>query len=281
MEEREVSLFDLVTDFLLQWRKIVLLIIIGAVLGGVVSLASSIITNKEQTSRVVQAEKELENYKADIENGEEVDVSELERLQSIVDKGVSVGPGISAKYILSCAVMAVLLYAVFFFMLYVTNDKVRMTDEWDELYNIPHLGIVCKQKKQGNVWEKIDKWLLHLKCKREFEMSEVETLKLAYVSLKLMAQKEGYEKLSLVGCNIKGFSQHVCEQLKGALEKDNIQVEILNDLIYDPHVMNKLKNVQGVILIGRIGSTTYKEIYKELDLLMRLDVAILGGLIIE
>ena len=281
MKEREISLIDLIADFLAHWRKILLLVLIGAVLGGVFGYISNVNTNKEQVANLEEAKDTLEEYNDTIAAGGTVEAKKLTEVQEIIDKGVTVYPGISVKHIILFAILLVFVYAFIFFMLYVMNDKVRVNDELDELFDIPQFGLVLRTKKYSKVFGKLDRLIYNMKFRGRQVTTEVKAMKLAYVSVKLAALKGGYEKVSLMGCDIKGLSQHVCEQLTGALEKENIQVEVLNDVLYEAQAMNKLKNTQCVVLVERIGSTTYKEIYKEVEMLKRLEIPVLGGILVE
>ena len=281
MKEREISLIDLIADFLAHWRKILLLVLIGAVLGGVFGLISNVSTNKQQVEALAEAKETLSEYNETIAAGGTVDAKKITEVQTIIDKGVTVYPVLSVKHIMLFAILLVFVYAFIFFMLYVMNDKIRVTDELDELYDIPQFGLVMRGKKFAGMFSKVDRLIYNLKFSGRQVPTEVKALKLAYVSVKLAAMKGGYEKVSLMGCDIKGLSQHVCDQLTGALEKENIQVEVLNDVLYEAKAMDRLKNTECVVLVERIDSTTYKEIYKEVEMLKRLEIPVLGGILVE
>ncbi len=284
MKEREISLVDLITDLLLKWRKILVLMILGALIGCVFGYISNVNTNKAQTVALAEAKEKSEELTQKQAAGTALTADETKKLteyQKTIETGITVYPGISVKHIILFAILLVFAYAFLFFMLYVMNSKLRIEDELDELYDIPQLGLIVQPKKKARAGGSIDAMILCLKNREKRYPQDVKALKLAYVSVKLLVQKGGYEKVTLIGCDIKGLSQHVCDQLKGALEKERVQVEILNDILYDASNMNKLKHAQCVVLIEKAGSTMYKEIYKELDLLKRLEIPVLGGIIVE
>ncbi len=284
MKEREISLVDLVADFLLKWRKILVLMILGAVLGIVFGYISNVNTNKEQTAALAQAKEQVEVLTGKQAAGTALTADETKKLteyQKTIETGITVYPDISLKHIVLFAILPVFAYAFVFFMQYVMNSKLRIEDELDELYDIPQLGLIVQQKKKAKMGGGIDALILRMKNREKRYPQDVKALKLAYVNVKLLVQKNGYEKVTLMGCDIRGLSQHVCDQLKGALEKEHVQVEVLNDILYDATNMNKLKYTQCVVLVERAGSTMYKEVYKELDLLKRLEIPVLGGIIVE
>lgn len=284
MKEREISLLDLIADFLLKWRKILLLMILGAALGGVFGYISNVNTNEAQTVALAEAKEKSAELTEKQAAGTALTADETKKLteyNKTIETGITVYPGISVKHIVLFAILFAFVYAFIFFMIYVMDNKLKVEDELEELYEIPQLGLITQQKKKAPVFGWVDSLILRMKNRDRRYPQDVKALKLAYVSVKLIVQKQGYEKVTLVGCDIKGLSQHVCDQLKGALEKENIQVEILNDILYDASNMNKLKHAQCIVLIEKAGYTMYKEIYKELDLLKRLEIPVLGGIVVE
>ena len=97
----------------------------------------------------------------------------------------------------------------------------------------------------------------------------------------MSAGKEAIEKICLIGCGVKEGSLNVCEEIKHRLAKDNIQVDILNNVLYDAKMMEELESAKGVILLESIGSTLYNEIAAELEILKRQKIKVLGGILVE
>ena len=73
----------------------------------------------------------------------------------------------------------------------------------------------------------------------------------------------------------------VCESLKAALEKEQISVSVLDNVLYDAEAMAKMSAMQGAVLVEKSGSTLYNEVASELELLKRQDIRVLGGIIVE
>lgn len=73
----------------------------------------------------------------------------------------------------------------------------------------------------------------------------------------------------------------VCESLKAALEKEQISVSVLDNVLYDAEAMEKMDAMQAAVLVEKAGSTLYNEVAGELELLKRQDIRVLGGIIVE
>lgn len=65
------------------------------------------------------------------------------------------------------------------------------------------------------------------------------------------------------------------------LAEEGVEAQILNNVLYDAETMEKLGDTKGVVLVEKADSTLYAEVARELELLRRQDIAILGGIIVE
>ena len=65
------------------------------------------------------------------------------------------------------------------------------------------------------------------------------------------------------------------------MEKENISVKILDNVLYDADMMGELEEVKGVVLVEKAMSTLYDEIVGELELVSRQGITVLGGIVVE
>lgn len=200
---------------------------------------------------------------------------------AIVSRGVTVTPRVSMKYVLLGMALAVFCYALFTFMVYVLNTKIRTTESLQQIYSIPQLGLIPDEGKKKKFLGVIDEWILFLRNRNKRKFSQEEAIKLAAVAVKLNAEREALNSVYLIGCDLKERTVSVCEQLKESLGRNNIQVSVLNNVLYDAQAMSYLENAKGVVLVERAGSTLYEEINQELELLNRQGIKVLGGIIVE
>ena len=187
-------------------------------------------------------------------------------------------PSVGKKYVLLGAVLFAFVYAGILFLLYIFNSKIRVSDELQNLYHIPQIGVVVKDSKKKFI---LDKWVDDLRHygKRKFDAEQ--SMELAFVAVKIAAVKNKLNTICLMGCNLEAGAGSVCENLKTALEKEGINVTVLDNVLYNAESMEKVDTMTGVVLVEKAGSTLYNEIANELALLKRQDIAILGGIIVE
>ena len=194
------------------------------------------------------------------------------------EEPVLASPSVSKKYVLLGAVLFAFVYAGILFLIYIFNSKIRVSDELQSLYHIPLIGVVVKNSKKKFI---LDKWVDDLRYygKRKFDAKQ--SMELAFAAVKIVAVKNKLNTICLMGCNLEAGAGSVCENLKTALEKEGVNVTVLDNVLYNAESMEKVEAMTGVVLVEKAGSTLYNEVANELALLKRQDIAVLGGIIVE
>ena len=194
------------------------------------------------------------------------------------EEPVLASPSVSKKYVLLGAVLFAFVYAGILFLIYIFNSKIRVSDELQSLYHIPLIGVVVKNSKKKFI---LDKWVDDLRYygKRKFDAKQ--SMELAFAAVKIVAVKNQLNTICLMGCNLDAGAGSVCENLKTALEKEGVNVTVLDNVLYNAESMEKVEAMTGVVLVEKAGSTLYNEVANELALLKRQDITVLGGIIVE
>lgn len=187
-------------------------------------------------------------------------------------------PSISIKYVVLGAVIFAFVYAMILCLMYIFNGKLRASDELQNLYHIPQMGLIVKDSKKKLL---PDKWVDNLRNHGKRKFAPAQSMELAVAAVKIAAVKNGLDHVCLMGCNLAEGADNVCASIKQALEKEQIAVTILDNVLYNAEAMEKLENEKGVVLVEKAGSTLYDEVAKEIELLTRQDIAVLGGIVVE
>ena len=187
-------------------------------------------------------------------------------------------PAVSKKYVLLGAVLFAFVYALVICMVYIFNTKLRVSDELQSIYGIPQIGFVVRESGRKVF---LDKWVDSLRHYGKRKFTAEQSMELAFAAIKIAAVKNGLNNICLMGCNMSAGADKVCESLKAALEKEQISVSVLDNVLYDAEAMEKMDAMQGAVLVEKAGSTLYNEVAGELELLKRQDITVLGGIIVE
>ena len=187
-------------------------------------------------------------------------------------------PAVSKKYVFLGAILFVFVYAAVLCLVYIFNTKVRASDELQRLYNIPQIGLVVRESKRKLL---LDRWADSLRNYGKRKFSAEQSMELAFAAVKIATVKNGVNNICLMGCNMSAGADQVCESLKAALEKEQINVTVLDNVLYDAEAMEQMNAMQGAVLVEKAGSTLYNEVTGELELLKRQGITVLGGIIVE
>lgn len=219
----------------------------------------------------------LKKEKISEENGtmeEESNVQLEEQLVSVQK------PSVSMKYILLGMALFAFLYVFCIFLKYILNNKLRFIDNFNEIYDIPQLGSIPQIVAQKKFLGFVDGWILKLRDSNKRVFSVEEATGLAAVAVKMAAQKENMNEVFCIGCNVAERTRKVAEQLEDMLKEGDITLNILNNVLYDQEVLEQLSSAKCVFLLETAGGTFYEEIVKELELLRRQEIKVLGGIIV-
>ena len=189
-------------------------------------------------------------------------------------------PNLSVKYIVLGAVLFAFAYVAMVFVNYIFNNKIRSIDNFQGLYSIPQLGDVTMSGRKRFLGV-IDRWILKMRYHGRRRFSPEEAVGLTIMAVKMEAQKHNVKNVYLIGCNLVGAAEQVCTQIKSALAKEQIDVCVLNNVLYDAEAMGRLESAEAAVLVETAGVTMYDEITQELQLLNRQKIEVLGGIVVE
>ena len=173
------------------------------------------------------------------------------------------------------------LYVFFVFAMYLFNNKLRATDSMAELYDIAQLGVVSTVGGKKKIFGFIDNLIIKLRDRNKRKFIKEEAVEIVAVAIKMAVRKSETNEVSLVGCEVKKQTEDVCNNIKALLEKEDITVTILDNALYNAETLEKLENTINVVLVEKAGSTMYDEVAKEVELLQRNKINVLGGIIVE
>ena len=209
---------------------------------------------------------------------EEAEHSEQPAQNVTAEENPVLTPAVSKKYVLLGAVLFAFVYAVVICMVYIFNTRLRESDKLQSLYGIPQIGLVVRESGRKVF---LDKWVDSLRHYGKRKFTAEQSMELTFAAIKIAAVKNGLNNICLMGCNMSAGADKVCESLKAALEKEQISISVLDNVLYDAEAMEKMDAMQGAVLVEKVGSTLYNEVAGELELLKRQGITVLGGIIVE
>ncbi len=194
---------------------------------------------------------------------------------------VNLEPDLSLKMMILGAIVFAFLYAAIWMVAYVMSGKVRACDSLQSMYQIASFGVVAAEAKKGKKLNFIDATIEKIHNRGKKALSFEESLELASTNVKLAATKQELKEVCLLGCDLEAGADKVCGKIKDTLDKEQIKVSVMNNVLSDAEAMEQLQNVKAAVLVEKAGSSSYRDIEEEIKLLKRQDITILGGIIVE
>lgn len=198
-----------------------------------------------------------------------------------LDMPVVTPPSVSIKYVILGMLLLAFVYVFYVFVIYIINNKLRAEDDISRLYRVPQLGKIPQTCAKKKVFSFVDNWILRIRDRGKRKFSEEEAKGLAAVAVKISAKREALDTVYCIGCNIKDKASEVSDKIQNVLKEESIDMAVLNNVLYNQEAMEQLQGAKGAFLLEKAGETLYDEIAKELELLRRQGIKVLGVVVVE
>lgn len=250
----EINLKDLMKKVLLQWRLLVVGMLVFAVvftvLGGV------------QSKKVAdKAEAKLEEQ---IENG----VPEAERV--VIPKVTFVSP----KMLVLGAAVGFLLAAGIVCVQYAMLGKLRCESDLSDGYSVSVLGTIAIEPKKRFLGA-VDRMIVRLFDGRG--ASNETKIRIIATDIAMAAKAKGLTSLYFTG---NGF-QEIADEVAAALKGSDVSIATGELAIYSPELLAEMLGAKGVVLFERVGTSRFVDIKKELAYCERYSIPVIGSVVID
>lgn len=180
-------------------------------------------------------------------------------------------------------IFAVIIYVFTIFFLYIINNKLRYTDDCSMLYQIPLLGRIPAVQKPKAFLNCADQWLYKHRDKERHMVSGKKAVHLAAAAVQMASRKKGLRQIYGISCGLLPKDAAETErEIRCILNTGQVEFLPVDEILYNSDSMHLLNgSVRGAVLIEKAGAVQDKEIRRELELLRRQEIDVLGMIIIE
>lgn len=202
-----------------------------------------------------------------------------EKAETVTDVS-AIQPQISVKYIFLGAILGAFISVIPIFASYAFGEKLCAHDDFQSLFQVYQFGIIS-YNNSGKIDKTIGK--LHIGHKKKKHQQDIISQKRDVVlnSIKTVAVRRDLKRIYLIGCNINESVKKACGEIQEILLTEKIETVILDDVLYNADSINELQTASNVILIESAGVNTYREIERQLQMIRKLGIEILGAVIVE
>lgn len=180
-------------------------------------------------------------------------------------------------------IFAVIIYVFVIFFVYIMDDRLRYTDDCTILYQIPLLGRIPAGQKPKAFLNGVDQWLSKHRDKERHIVSDRKAVHLAAAAIQMASQKRELHQVYGVSCGLLSEAAAKAEdEIQRILNAEQVEFLSADNILYDPDSMHLLNGaVHGAVLIEKARCVQYKEIRRELELLRRQEIDVLGMVVVE
>ena len=197
------------------------------------------------------------------------------------NKNVATSASVSVKYIVLGAFAGAFLACVWIALRYILGNKLKNTAEMEELYGLRIFGeLEQKEGKKKRFLAVIDREIDKL-CKKEVWTLE-EQKKLILTNLTVSCKKEGITKLFVTtSLHLTEMEKQLIESVTKELKNVGIEVVFGENILRNAKSFEQMSEVGTVILVEKVGHTSYSNLEKELTLCMQQKAVVFGVISVQ
>lgn len=159
---------------------------------------------------------------------------------------------------------------------YLMDNSIKTEQEVADVYKIPVLGVVNKDKKKKKIFGLIDNIIIKIENGKKKILDKEESKKIISTQISLICQKNALSDVGIVRCDINNESKEICDEIASKIEMNKIKPILIDDIMYNAKEMLKLKEIGGVMLMVTLNETRADEFEKCLEILKRQNIKIIG-----
>jgi capsular polysaccharide biosynthesis protein len=189
------------------------------------------------------------------------------------------------KFIILGGIIGIFFAMVLLTFIFIMSDKLTSGNEIRNRFKLKLLGVINYNNKK-RIFNFIDKWLNSLEGVSNNNLNKEEALKLICANLKASINNEN-EKLKsnynivMTGTIKKEEIEKLTKDIYSNLAKDGYQIHCGENLCYSAETTEKIATCDAVIIIEKVGQSTYTEIVKMLANINDLEQKVIGSIIIN
>lgn len=201
-------------------------------------------------------------------------------INSVISKSVIVKSGI--KYALVGCILGAFMTAAVLVSYYLISDKLLNERDLRPRYNMKILGFIENSQKK-RLFEFVDRLIARMQGYGRNRISEEETIHRIAANLKAIYELNDLNKADIMitgtieADQIKRIGELLAKDLKGT----SYNIYSGANINYSACTIDQLKSCDAVVLVEKVGSSTYTEITRQLECIYDLGKNIIGAILLR
>lgn len=214
------------------------------------------------------SEQQLKLLQNENESGNEIN-------EVIMDK-----PSINEKYMFVGLVFGLCLMCFLIVLKTIFNEKLQVSQEICDLYNIRMLGEISLQLDRKRFMSFVDNKLLEIKNRRKKKLSKEQQIKVIAANILLTCKQQKIEHIYMTGSEYEDIDTKTLDMLKAELVAQNVHVTEGENIFYDAESLKQGTEIGNLLFVEQTGKSIYDEIFNEVNLAKEYKNYIIGFVIL-
>lgn len=228
----------------------------------------------EDVVNLLQAYKESQQAKLDSETQTEVENSEGNMEESSP-------AGFSKKMIVIGFIGGMLMTVVFVALSYLFNGRLRLEDDFENLYGVKLLGrVISSKKERKNILGFVDAMILHIRHSNLVMFQVEDAIPMIVTNIKIACVKEQKKKIAITRNGENAGEKEIVTRVTEGLRKEGIEVVVGNTLLYDCAMVECAAESSLVVLVESANKVGYMTVQKEINICKQQGTKVVGAIIV-
>lgn len=190
-------------------------------------------------------------------------------------------PQVSKKYVLLGAFLGILLLVVYVVCRNLFNTKLYSENELIANFDIPLLGVINLKNKRRSLFSFVDNYIWKLRNGAQKELDGNEALQITAAKINLFAEKRGVSKIAILSSIDSERCAEYEDQISNSLKTGTVRISYYGNILYNMNTLNRLTQIDGVVLIEEEKKSAYVEITNEIEVCNLNNIPIIGIIVIK
>ncbi|MCM1232523.1 MAG: hypothetical protein NC489_20560 [Ruminococcus flavefaciens] len=217
-------------------------------------------------------------------NGEDPMPDEKNDEEMETEEVILIPPTFNVKYFLFGFLIGIFLYCVWIVCIYVLGNRIKTSDELQEVYGLRVFGVISLEKKVSSkprflscVDRFIDKTVL-----RKESWTLEEQWELVLTNISVSCKKAGIRDIFVTtSLHLTEQEQQLVQKIIESLKNYDLQINFAENIVRSARAFEQMAKISNVIIIEKLGTTSYPILEKELVLCMEQSSNVLGVIGLE
>lgn len=238
-------------------------------------------TQKENIDKVQTYAKLMSDMEAKFSNDERLYINAYEQMNTKTEEKEHVRVSVSKKLLVVGFLGGAFLALIYFALAYIFGSKIRLEDDFEDIFGSKLLGNVPVNEKEKKKWfgfiDCIFERIRHFN-QRYFERNDA--IDMIAANIRIVMQKAGSKSVIITGAVCGEDERRVVGELAQRLERDGIEIVCESPVLYNAETLEKLVKVGYVVLVEKAEKSLYQEVAREIEICTQQEVNLIGCVVV-